>query len=92
MIAMNSTKKPTIDAAGRLVIPKAIREQAGVEAGMPLEVRCRDGVIELRPAPRAVRIVSEGLVRVARPEEPGEVLTEEQVRVTRDRIRDERAE
>jgi AbrB family looped-hinge helix DNA binding protein len=42
--------KTTIDAAGRLVIPKELREQAGIVPGMELEVRCRDGRIELEPS------------------------------------------
>jgi len=41
--------KTTIDAAGRIVIPKKLREQAGLQAGMELEVRCRDGRIEVEP-------------------------------------------
>ncbi len=38
----------TMDSAGRLVIPKEIRREAGIEPGMPLEIRCDDGIIEIR--------------------------------------------
>ncbi|MGE5278116.1 MAG: AbrB/MazE/SpoVT family DNA-binding domain-containing protein, partial [Acidobacteriota bacterium] len=31
--------KTTIDAAGRLVIPRRIRREAGLEAGSELEIR-----------------------------------------------------
>lgn len=44
--------KTTIDAAGRLAIPKAIREQAGLRPGIELDVRLSDGVVEIEPAPR----------------------------------------
>lgn len=77
----------TIDAAGRLVIPKDIREQARIEAGVPLEIRCRDGRIEIEPAPRQVRIVKKGRFSVAVPVEPAEPLDDGTVRATRDRIR-----
>jgi AbrB family looped-hinge helix DNA binding protein len=41
--------KTTIDAAGRLVIPKQIGEKASLKPGMALDVRVRDGVIEIEP-------------------------------------------
>ena len=37
----------TMDAAGRLVIPREIRREAALEPGVPLDVRWRDGVIEI---------------------------------------------
>ena len=40
----------TMDAAGRLVLPKAIRERAQLVAGRPLEVRVVDGRVEIEPA------------------------------------------
>ena len=48
--------KTTIDAAGRVVIPKTIRSQAGLHAGMQIEIRCRDGRIEIEPADEEVRL------------------------------------
>ena len=41
--------KATIDAAGRLVIPKRIRREAGLESGAELEIRFEDGRIEIEP-------------------------------------------
>jgi AbrB family looped-hinge helix DNA binding protein len=38
-----------MDSAGRLVIPSEIRREAALEHGTPLEVRWRDGVIEIEP-------------------------------------------
>ncbi len=78
----------TIDAAGRLVIPKDIREQARLEAGVPLEIRFHDGRIEIEPAPRQVEIVRRGRLRVAVPKDDSERLTDDLVRDTRDRVRE----
>jgi AbrB family looped-hinge helix DNA binding protein len=63
--------KTTIDAAGRLVIPKEIRRQAGLQPGMPLEVRWQNGRIEIEPAALPVTLVREGRLLVAAPQ--GEV-------------------
>jgi len=41
----------TMDSAGRLVIPIEIRRAAGWEPNAQLDVRWRDGVIELEPRP-----------------------------------------
>jgi AbrB family looped-hinge helix DNA binding protein len=57
--------RTTIDAAGRLVIPKAIREQAGLRPGIELDVRLSDGVVEIEPAPSRVTLVQEGRFLVA---------------------------
>lgn len=81
----------TIDTAGRLVLPKAIREEAGLHPGMPLDISYRDGRIEIEPAPREVRIVRKGLVAVAVPVEASEPLTEDVVEEVRSELRGERA-
>jgi len=52
--------KSTIDLSGRLVIPKAIRKVAGLEPGVPLEVRWREGVVEIEPAPLPVKLTKRG--------------------------------
>ena len=78
----------TIDGAGRLVIPKDIRDQARLEAGMPLEIRFHDGRIEIEPVPRRIEIVRRGRLRVAVPADDSDRLTEDLVRDTRDRVRE----
>jgi AbrB family looped-hinge helix DNA binding protein len=55
----------TIDSAGRLVVPKAIRDQAELRPDMPLTILCRDGRIEIEPAAQAVTRVKKGRVAVA---------------------------
>lgn len=87
---MRNGIKVAIDAAGRIVVPKWIREQAGLRAGIPLEIRLRDGRVEIAPAPREVRIVKRGELRVAEPRERGEPLPSETVRRTRDAVRTDR--
>ncbi|MGH9257806.1 MAG: AbrB/MazE/SpoVT family DNA-binding domain-containing protein [Vicinamibacterales bacterium] len=57
----------TIDPAGRLVIPAAIRREAALEPGMPLEVRVRDGIVEIEPQPLEVTLARRGRLVVATP-------------------------
>lgn len=79
-----------MDASGRLVLPRAIREAAGLEAGMPLSITVHDGKIEIEPAPRAVQTVRRGrlTVAVALAEQPQ--LSARAVRETQSAVRRER--
>ena len=77
----------TIDGAGRMVVPKAIREQAGLRPGDPLEVTYRDGRIEIEPAPRQVRLRERDGFKIAEPAGPYEPLSDETVRKTREQSR-----
>lgn len=79
-----------IDSAGRLVIPKAVRDAAGISPGTPLEVRFRDGRIEIEPVPLDVSVEVVDGVAVASPHEPVPVLPADVVTGMRDRLRDER--
>ena len=79
--------KTTIDRAGRLVVPKAIREAAGISAGAELDIRVADGRIEIEPAPLEVKLVKRGSLTVAVPGERVPPLSDEMVRATRDRLR-----
>jgi AbrB family looped-hinge helix DNA binding protein len=83
--------RTTIDAAGRLVIPSDVRRRAGLRPGMPLEVRWRDGRIEIEPAPIPVRLERRGRLLVAVPEEPVPPLQGETVQATRKALGGERA-
>jgi AbrB family looped-hinge helix DNA binding protein len=82
--------RTTIDAAGRLVIPKGIREEAGLKPGMDLEIRWHDGRIEIEPASLPVKLVRKGRLLVAVPERDVEPLTEQIVEQTRAVLRRER--
>jgi AbrB family looped-hinge helix DNA binding protein len=83
--------KTTIDSAGRLVIPKEVRQEAGLKPGMPLEIRCREGRIEIEPAPLPVKLVRKGRLLVAVPQKDVSPLTAEAVERTRMRLRRERS-
>jgi AbrB family looped-hinge helix DNA binding protein len=77
--------RTTIDSAGRLVIPKSIRREARLEPGAPLEVRWRDGRIEIEPEPLPVTLQRRGGLVVAvatRPVPPLRAETVEQLRRT----------
>lgn len=84
---MKNAINSTIDRAGRIVVPKAIRELAGLKPGTRLAIRFREGRVELEPEPRTVRLERQGGLLVAVPEEEGPRLTVEQVQETLDQIR-----
>lgn len=92
IITMNHAIRTTMDPSGRLVIPKAIRQKAGIAPGVELEIRCTDGRIELEPAPREIRIVKKGELYVAVPREPSEPLKAKTVRNTQEAIRGRNAQ
>jgi AbrB family looped-hinge helix DNA binding protein len=64
--------RTTIDKAGRVVIPAAIREKTGLTPGAEIEVTEDDAGVRLErvaPGPRLVKI---GRRRVARPTAPAD--------------------
>jgi len=83
--------KTTIDPAGRLVIPKQIRQEAGLRPGMPLDVRWRAGRIEIEPAPLPVKLVRKGRLLVAVPDKDVAGLSTDTVERTRQTLRRERS-
>ena len=62
--------KTTIDGAGRVVVPKALRRAIGLQPGSQVEMRVSDGRIEMEPAPLDVRMERRGGLLVAVPAEP----------------------
>lgn len=62
--------KTTIDAAGRLVVPKALRNELKLTAGTELELRVRDGILEVEPASAPMRLVRRGKGLVATTDTP----------------------
>ena len=59
--------RTTIDKAGRVVIPAAVRERAGLSAGTELEVTTDEIGIRLERVATAPRLVKVGGRLVARP-------------------------
>jgi AbrB family looped-hinge helix DNA binding protein len=82
--------KTTIDGAGRVIVPKKIREAAQLEAGSEIDVRIENGVIQLEPIAAPVKFKKRGHLLVAtRPERTG-TLTQEMVEATRESVQGER--
>lgn len=80
--------KTTIDRAGRVVIPKPLREIAGLRPGSPLQIEYRDGKIEIEAKTPKARLVREGSIMVISvPGAPKLTLeeTNEWIRKARDR-------
>ncbi|MER3411086.1 MAG: antitoxin, partial [Thermoleophilia bacterium] len=49
--------RSTIDRAGRIVIPKPLRDAAGLRPGQEVEIHEREGRIEIEPVASAMRLV-----------------------------------
>ncbi len=79
--------RTTIDKAGRIVVPKAMRDELGLNGGTAVEIALVDGRIEIDLIPTVVRLERRDgrLVAVADREMPP--LTAEMVRETLERIR-----
>ena len=85
--------RTTIDRAGRLVVPKALRRAARLLPGSEVEVRLADGGrIEIEPAPAQVRLEKRGGLLVAVLREPGERLTLEDVNALTAELRERGAD
>jgi len=83
--------KATIDNAGRLVIPKEIRREAGLKPGLPLDVRWENGKIAITPAPLAVKLERKGRLLIAVPRKSIAPLKPETVEQIRKTVRQERS-
>lgn len=79
--------RTTIDSAGRIVVPKPLRDQLGLTGGQELEIVARDGRLEVEFPPTALHLERRGPVVVAVPDVDLPVLTAGQVRETLERIR-----
>ena len=79
--------RTTIDSAGRIVIPKALRVRLGLTGGDPVEILERDGHLEIEVVPSAMRLETSDGGPVAVPEEALPPLTGEIVRSTIERSR-----
>jgi len=79
--------KATIDTAGRIVVPKALRQALGLKPGQPLEIRAGDGRLEIEIASTSMRLQKRGKGVVAVPDAELPALTADQVRETMERIR-----
>lgn len=72
--------KTAIDGAGRVIVPKALRDELGLSPGRELEIRARDGVLVIEPVPTPVTLVKRGKRVVAKPKAALPALTQDDVR------------
>jgi AbrB family looped-hinge helix DNA binding protein len=72
--------KTAIDAAGRIVIPKAIRDRLELSPDVALDIAVRDGVIVIEPTPTPMALEDRTGGVVAVPESDLPPLTAEDVR------------
>lgn len=79
--------RTTIDSAGRVVLPKALRDRLGLTGGQEVEIVERDGRIEIEPARTPMTLVGDGNELAAVPEVPLPPLTDDMVRATIDQTR-----
>ena len=79
--------KTTIDAAGRLVVPKAVRQALGLKPGQELEVSAADGKLEFEIAATPMKLKRRGKGVVAVPDQGLPALSAEEVRHALERVR-----
>ena len=79
--------KVTIDAAGRIVVPKPLRQVLGLKPGQPLEIRASDGRLEIEIAPTPMQLKKRGKGVVAVLDAELSALTAQQVRDMLERVR-----
>ncbi len=79
--------RATIDAAGRVVVPKALRSQLDLTAGTELDIRVVDDRLELTRPPLEARLQERDGLLVAVPVAAVEPLTDADVRAALEKVR-----
>ena len=79
--------RTTIDTAGRIVVPKPLRDELGLVGGQELEISARDGKIEVDVSTTPMRLELREGVQVAVPSRPLPALSASQVREALERTR-----
>jgi AbrB family looped-hinge helix DNA binding protein len=72
--------RTTIDAAGRIVVPKAMRDAMQLRPGRAIDVIFTDGRIEIELAPAKVHVEKRGRLPLLVPDEDLPPLTDQDVR------------
>jgi len=76
-----------IDATGRIVVPKPLRDELGLGPGAELDIEVRDGALELRPPGRRMWLEQRDGHLVAASDAEIPALTADAVRDTLERVR-----
>lgn len=79
--------RTTIDAAGRLIVPKPLRDALGLRGGETLEISLADGRLEIDVPPLPVRLEDRGRGLVAVTDADVPALSAAQVRATLEQTR-----
>ena len=79
--------RATIDAAGRMVIPKALRDAIGLGDGGDVDIELVDGALLVAPPTVPKRIADRGGRAVIVAEQPLPPLSDEVVRSVTDAVR-----
>lgn len=72
--------RTTIDGAGRIVVPKSLRDAMQIGAGQQVDIVFTDGRLEIEVAPTAAHVVTDGEGARVVPDAPLPPLTDEVVR------------
>ena len=81
------TMLATIDAGGRVVVPKDIRERLGFRPGAQVELTEVDGALEITPVVTPMRVIERDGGVVLDTNEPMPTLTAAQVRAVQEATR-----
>lgn len=79
--------KIAMDGAGRIVVPKALRDALRLRGGSVLEARARDGRLELEPVTTPMQLVRRDGGLVATTDEPLPPLDADDVREVTESLR-----
>ncbi len=79
--------RTTIDKAGRIVVPKAMRDELGLNGGSEVEIVLVDGRIEIEPVASHIRLERKRGRLVAASDREMPVLTADQVRALLEKLR-----
>lgn len=74
--------RTTIDSAGRIVVPKALRDQMGLSSGRQIDLIFTDGRLEIEVVPAEVTVDRADALPTLVPTTEMPPLTDQQVRDT----------
>ena len=79
--------RTAIDSAGRIVVPKSLRDALGLRAGQAIDIISRGGYLELVPAATPMHLEDRGDGVVAVPDADIPPLTTDEVRQALEQLR-----